>query len=315
MIKILEKGLAAGRFALGRTELWTKKNGPMLMIIGGCIGMVATVVLASKATYDLDRTLWDGDEEIDRVEEDSDLSIGKRLVKGAIYTEENKQRDVLLAHTKKWLNVGKLYALPATVGVVSLVSILGGYKMLNGQLVAVSAAYTLLDSSFKKYRRRVQKEVGDDRENMIRLNATEVSEPAVIGKDGEVETPEKWKMHFDDNGLSDYSRIFDKINSPVHFRTTPWANLAFVEGIQREANWTLQSRGHIFLNDVYRMLGFEETEAGWSVGWYYNGKHDDYVDFGLKDTVNQAFCAGQESCAVLDFNVDGPILSLLKFKI
>ena len=83
------------------------------------------------------------------------------------------------------------------------------------------------------------------------------------------------------------------------------------------ANQKLQTQGYLFLNDVYKMLGFKPTKAGHVVGWIYDEKHpigDNYVDFGIYDIENEAtrrFMNGLEQNVILDFNVDGNIYDLL----
>jgi hypothetical protein len=66
------------------------------------------------------------------------------------------------------------------------------------------------------------------------------------------------------------------------------------------------------------MLGIPKTRAGNEVGWIYDEKHpngDNYVDFGIYNTHRQAnrdFVNGYERTILLDFNVDGYILDLIK---
>ena len=75
------------------------------------------------------------------------------------------------------------------------------------------------------------------------------------------------------------------------------------------ANDLLKSRGFIFLNDVYDMLGIPRTRAGQVVGWTYdkeNPRGDNYIDFGIFK--RKEFVNGYERSVLLDFNVDGIIL-------
>jgi hypothetical protein len=87
-------------------------------------------------------------------------------------------------------------------------------------------------------------------------------------------------------------------------------NQFFINCQQNYANERLRARGHIFLNEVYDMLGFERTKQGAVVGWLLNGEGDGYVDFGVfknnEDTVSR-FLNHHERNILLDFNVDGII--------
>ena len=91
----------------------------------------------------------------------------------------------------------------------------------------------------------------------------------------------------------------------------------FLKDQQRYANDLLKSKGCLFLNEVYEMIGLPRTKAGQVVGWIYDEKHpvgDNFVDFGIYDLYNEKkrdFVNGYERSILLDFNVDGDILDLI----
>ena len=63
------------------------------------------------------------------------------------------------------------------------------------------------------------------------------------------------------------------------------------------------------MNEVYTMFGLPPSKAGQIVGWIKGeGK---FVDFGLESKLNERFRNGDINTAVLEFNVDGEILSKL----
>ena len=108
---------------------------------------------------------------------------------------------------------------------------------------------------------------------------------------------------------SEYARCFDE--TCIGWTRDPEYNMMFVTQIQNWANDRLQSKGYLYLNEVYEMLGFQRTKAGQVVGWLYNGDGDNYVDFGIfniNDKQKRRFVNGYEKSIWLDFNVDGNIL-------
>lgn len=112
---------------------------------------------------------------------------------------------------------------------------------------------------------------------------------------------------------SRYAMYFDEEN-PNFDGKHPEFNRIFLAAQQRYANDLLKTKGYLFLNDVYKMLGLPETKAGQIVGWVYNTESpfgDNYVDFGIFDEHNKNFINGKSNIALLDFNVDGNILELL----
>ncbi|MBO5906172.1 MAG: hypothetical protein J6Q84_07130 [Kiritimatiellae bacterium] len=109
---------------------------------------------------------------------------------------------------------------------------------------------------------------------------------------------------------SQYARFFDE-SSPM-WNDNSEMNLAFIKLQERYANDKLKSVGHIFLNEVYDMLGIPRSKAGQVVGWIYeenNPNGDNYVDFGLSEGGASRFVNGYEKSVLLDFNVDGEIIS------
>lgn len=87
-------------------------------------------------------------------------------------------------------------------------------------------------------------------------------------------------------------------------------NRYFLTYIQCYANNVLKSRGHIFLNDVYDMLGLPRTEEGYIYGWLYrpgDTTRNNFVDFGISDQFIETDKLNYE----LRFNVDGNISNLI----
>ena len=111
---------------------------------------------------------------------------------------------------------------------------------------------------------------------------------------------------------NEYARLFD--DGCEGWTKDPEYNLTFLRTQERYANEVLRSKGYIFLNDVYEMLGIKRTKAGQVVGWVYdkyNPIGDNYVDFGLtKDCNTETEIADMDGnrFILLDFNVDGNIL-------
>ena len=75
-------------------------------------------------------------------------------------------------------------------------------------------------------------------------------------------------------------------------------------------NDLLRSRGYVLLNEVYESLGFEKVDKFENVGWLYREKdpiRDNFVDFGLYNSINIDAINGESDIFLLDFNVDGVI--------
>lgn len=111
--------------------------------------------------------------------------------------------------------------------------------------------------------------------------------------------------------VSDYARFFDA--SCPDWSNDPECDLSYLKQQERYCNDLLQKKGYLFLNDVYDILGFPRTKIGQVVGWIYDEKNpngDNYVSFNIYNIPsNEDFINGYERTCLLDFNVDGEILS------
>ena len=111
--------------------------------------------------------------------------------------------------------------------------------------------------------------------------------------------------------VSDYARLFD--DSCPGWSNDPEYNLTYLKQQERYCNDLLQKKGYLFLNDVYDILGISRSRAGQIVGWIYDEKRpcgDNYVSFNIYNIPsNGDFINGYERTCLLDFNVDGEILS------
>lgn len=111
--------------------------------------------------------------------------------------------------------------------------------------------------------------------------------------------------------VSQYAKFFDE--SCANWNKDAEYNLLFLRQQQLYANDLLKSRGYVFLNEVYEMLGIPKTKEGQLVGWVYKEENpvgDNYIDFGLYDSsvAKSNFINGYKRTVLLDFNVDGYIL-------
>ena len=284
----------------GRQLLKGRKHSPVLLFGTGIIGFVGTVVLASKATLKLDALV-----------EDNETRQADALVMlesgDARYSKKDYAKDSAKLKSALVMDVIKLYAPAAGLGVVTVCALGGSHVILTKRNAGLVAAYSALDKGYNEYRERVTALVGSDKELELRHGA-EVREIAVDTEKGtEVQsvTTHNGKTH------SQYARFFDQM-CPA-WKSRAEFNLFFLRSQQAYANDMLQARGHVFLNEVYDQLGIDRTKAGAVVGWVKNNA-DNFIDFGIYDGASgeaRMFVNGVENSILLDFNVDGVVLDLI----
>lgn len=296
-----------------------KKHSPEILIATGVIGMVATTVLACKATTKISSIIEKAKESIDTIH---DCAGNENLPQE--YTLEDGKKDLVIVYAQTGFKIAKIYAPAITVGIFSLTCILSSHNILKKRNVALSAAYAAIDNGFKTYRNRVIERFGEnvDREIRCNIKAKEIEETVIDKKGNEKKVP-KTIYCADPNGVSDYARYFDKYTTDEKGNSvmnTYWEdngeyNLMFLKSIQRFANDKLKAKGHLFLNEVYEMLSFPPTKAGQIVGWVYdadNSRGDNYIDFGIYSAAdNFSDFVNHNDSILLDFNVDGNIWDLM----
>ena len=297
--------------AFGKTKLKVKKYSPEILVVAGCIGVVGTVVSACKATTKLSAVLDEGKKNIDQLHDYVETHGYSEE-----YTEQDGKKDLAIMYTQTGLQLTKLYAPAVILGTLSITAILTSNNMLRKRNVALAAAYTAVNTSFKEYRGRVVERFGKELDRELRYNIKEKEvEETVVNEDGTETTVKKTVRVADPNAIDDTSKIWYEGNPG--WSKDPEFNLMYLKKQQAYANDLLKSRGYLFLNEVYEILGFPRTAAGQQIGWIYDEKNpigDNFVDFGIYDIHDEQkvnFVNGYERSIILEFNHDGNILEYI----
>jgi hypothetical protein len=290
--KYIPKSLAQ---KAGRQFLVAKKNSPHIFFVGGIVGMVASTVLACRATSRLSDTL-------DGIQHDIDVMKAPRVLNHSSETEivqtEEWHAEAVTVYTKAGFKVVRLYGPSFLVGIIAVSALTGSHIQLTRRNTALMAAYAAVQRAYDEYRNRVRDEFGEEKELDI-YHAAETKEIT--------EGPDKGKQgkFVDGRSYSPYVKWFDEASA--NWKKDSESNRLFLLCQQNIANDLLTARGHLFLNEVYDMLDVGRTQAGSVVGWVKDGEGDNYVNFGIYEAFNAAFANGHERSILLDFNVDGVI--------
>jgi len=285
--------------AVGRTALKVDANSPKLLFVGGVVGVVGATVLACKATLKIEEVLLDHEKTM----------IGIKVMQHEQYSEQDRQHDKIYLYARTTAQITKMYAPSIILGSVSIAALTKSHNILQSRNAALSAAYAGLDATFKKYRSRVQTELGEDKEKEVYLDAQTV---AVSSKDGK---GVKLKKFAGPNGGSPYAQYYSADTNRNFVEGSPEANIMVLRQRENYLNDKLRMRGHLFLNEALEELGFDHTEAGATLGWLFkpgDADHvgDSYVNFGIweddaRDRLADLVIYGEG--IFIDFNVDGEI--------
>lgn len=284
---------------IARNTLLAQKASPNVLLGVGIAGMVGSTVLACRATLKME-TIVD--------EAQGKLNTAKTLVH-TDYSDKDRQRDISLIYYQSGIKILGAYAPAIIVGGLAIYALTSSHNILTKRNVALTAAYGALEKGFNQYRARVVDKYGEEQDRDFRYGTREVE---IVDPNDAKKKKTVTRVGPDDPSI--YARFFDPF-SPS-WQREPEYNLFFLKCQQNYSNDLLRSRGHVFLNEVYDMLGIPRSKAGAVVGWILseNGDTDNFINFGVFDGRTDAardFVNGQEGAILLDFNVDGVIFDKL----
>lgn len=286
----------------GRSALILRKHSPEILMASGVVGIIASAVMACKATLKVNDILDEASEKVTNINHSAEVLPDK-------YSAADAKKDLAVLKVQTGVSLVKLYAPSVIIGAASIGCVLGAHVIMRKRNIAIIAAYKAIDESFNNYRKRIVDEFGADKDRLLKNGITRTASEKVINEDGTVSATVTETV--DPNGISQYARFFDEYST--QWSKTPEYNLTYLKLQQNFANDLLRSRGHVFLNEIYDMIGVPRSQAGAVVGWV-RGQGDDFVDFGLFDGNSprvRDFVNGHECSILLDFNVSGVIYDMI----
>jgi hypothetical protein len=303
-----QKAANAGVKAFHTTVGVTKRFSPQILLGIGVVGVVAAGVLACKATLKLEEVVSKAEAEI--------ADVKDRRSVNEFDTETEFNKALAKVYIDRTYQVVKLYTPALSVATVGIGCLLGSYGVLNQRNVASIAAYQTLSSGFEQYRRRVVEDLGEDKDKEYRYGLVEREVPQFDEDGNKVGTKKLVEATIDGDG---YAREFDEGNEL--WSRVPGMNRLTLTNQQNWLNDRLNKHGYLFLNDVYKALGFPQTSGGQVVGWLSEGHRnfdgatmDGYIDLGLDEIEKfgkDGYVDPYEGTVLLDFNVDGMMNHLI----
>lgn len=264
---IFSKLAGLAKSACGSGLLIVKKHAPEIMIGTGIAGFGLTVYETVKATNKTNDIL---EEKETREAQYRDFFTEEKDLAHECKALARRTRFRLL---KTWMPV-------ATTGAGSVIFILGGYRILNGRLVATAAAYKMLEAQFDRYRENAIEQYGEEADwnlaNGIkaeRIDAAkaEAAENRQIIEANKDKKLRKAKPKTAYHELS--SRLLDPHSDHWQRYWTPDLFLEWVKQKQREANDKLILNGHLFENELNDAFGIPRTPEGQVLGWIRDKEH------------------------------------------
>lgn len=213
-IKTMAKSVWAG----------AKKHSPEILIGMGIAGAASSVIFAVKATP-----------------------------KAMILLEEKRQElGVEKLEAKEIIKTAAPVYIPTAVSFgVSVACIVGASSVNARRNAALTAAYTLSESTLRTYRDKVLETVGEDKEREIRQKAT-------IEQQQKIPEPQALVV----SSAAGQLKCFDSLSGRYFVSTKNEIDKAV-----NEFNRQLRDDMRISLNDWYDLIGLDTNKLGDMLGW------------------------------------------------
>jgi len=279
----------------GRVGLRLAKNSPHIFLAGGIACVAGGTILACKATLRVEDELKEHRRKMDLIKE------GVEKLDREAYSEEDEAKDRLVAYVQTTVRFIMLYAPSISLLCTGIGLICHSHSILVRRNAALMAAYKTLDEGFKRYREKVKRAIGEEAEQAIYSSPSEVRE-ASDKAEPRVET------------CGPYSFVFDSNSS--EWRRDINHTMMRIKHAELYGNDLLLSRGHVFMNDIYDMLGAKRTAEGSIIGWVAE-RGQNRIDLGFfiphTSTPKMGYVDENGAC-LLEMNCDGIIWDLLDRK-
>lgn len=281
--------------AVTKGLLKCKKHSPEILIVTGIVGLVGAGVMACKATLKVHEVLDEHKEDMDKIHE---VAAENR----EDYTPKDVKKDTTIRYIQTAKGLLKIYGPAIVLAIASIAAILVGNNILQKRCAALAAAYAASDTAFRAYRGRVVDKYGEEEDRKLYSGADTIE---VVEMDEKGKTK---KQKVEVSPKNDYIKYFAPGN-PYWEDDDQFVQSFFAMRIN-EVNKLLRKKGFMTLNEVYRKLGLQETQAGLVVGWVYrpdNERGDNYIQIYPHKTQIPNDKGDLVDAYELDFNVDGNI--------
>lgn len=223
----------------GSVKLFVIKNAPTLLVAGGTALMAASTGLAVKASFDsMNKVI------VPRIVKTSEIDADETMSEDEKETAKEELKKETAIETAKTF-------LPAVgVMVAGVACIAAGHTMQLKRLAGLSAALAAVKL---------------ENEQLKADAAGEEIEPVTVTHEGKTDVV---RTEVDGHLLpvEDFrNRVFGPENK--NWDPAPVVCENFLNAVERHANDQLRWKGHLFLNEVYKMLGMPETRLGAVMGW------------------------------------------------
>lgn len=232
-----------------RSKLFFKRNSSTILTVLGGAGVVATSIMAVKATP-------------------------KALT---LLEQAKEEKGEALTELEVVQTVAPVYIPTILVGVSTIACIFSANILNKRTQASIAGAYALVDSSFKEYKNKLKELYGEEtHNNIIDSIAVEKADAMYIRNGYMCDTCD---LSVEDSGSE--PRLFYDMHSGRYFEST----IEQVLNAEYHLNRNYVLRGFAYLNELYEFLGIEETDYGSVLGWAPNDDGMYWIEFDHRKAI------------------------------
>lgn len=245
--------------SIGRT---LGKNAPIILTIGGVVGLGATAVFSYKAAKKVE-VIVEGIESSRMYVEELELleAAPNRTEKEEKYLEDLRLTVVPVDRFEVAKNLAGAVALPVATGVGSIAMIILSYQIQNNRIVNLAAALATASAERVFYNNKFKKEYGEAEYERFHTPTERTMNNVTNAKGVEevIETTTKADVP------SIHGEWFDK--SSEYAKDDHDYNLSFIRNAESGLQLRMFRKGFLLQNEVNEALGLPRTRAGALLGW------------------------------------------------
>ena len=232
---------------LNRIGKTVAKNSPVLLTVGGVVGLGATAYFSYKSA-----------KKVETIVED---------------IEDKRAHEVEVDRLEVVKDVAGAVALPVVVGIASVTCIALSYHIQNNRIVSLGAALATATAEQVYFERKFRRDYGNEEYDKFKTPVKREMVKTVNGDGEEREVEEVSKEeHASLNGI-----WFDK--SSEYARDDHSYNQEFIRKAEEKIVRKLFVKGTVTMNELNDVLGLERSKFGGVMGWSAGS------GFGLHQTV------------------------------
>ena len=271
------------------------KRSPEILMVAGGITFVATVVVACKQTLKCEDILDKHERAMNDIQACQEMA--DEDPEKVQYSDQDAKKDKFIAYVHTVAGFAKVYAPAVALGAISITCFGCSFNIMKKRNLALTAAYTAIDSAFKEYRKRVVDELGEESDQHFRYGFQKVKKGLIAGKDadgndisvkGENLDTVPWdeENKSGDGVLNNATFVFAPETSKYYFPDEVH-NDASISAAKNNLQIDFDNQKFLFLNDALDALGLQKVPYGQLVGWL-KGMGDPYIDFRTRKLYRKA---------------------------